>query len=136
MSREQIISDALSAISAGQSQVLVDAVSAAVDQSAIEQKASDGTLSQGDVDAAVAAAVAPLMVQISDLQAMDAVDKQAVIDVKAQGDAALADLQSQFDAIKAAKDVEDGVISSLNASIVSIQGALDALHALFPAPSV
>lgn len=135
MSRDQIISDALAAISAGQAQVLSDAVSAAVDQSAIEQKASDGTLSQADVDAAVAAAVAPLNQQISDLQVKDAADVQAAVDAKAAGDAAVAALQVQFDDLKSAKDVEDGVIAGLNASIVSIQGALDALHALFP-PSV
>lgn len=134
MSRDQILSDALSAISAGQAQVLSSSIGQALDAMALEQKASDGTLSQGDLDKAVADAVAPLNQQISDLQVLDAADKQAILDAKAAGDAALASLQGQFDSLKASKDVEDGVISGLNDSIVKIQGALDALHALFPAP--
>jgi hypothetical protein len=132
MSRDQIIADALSAIQAGQAQVLSDSVSAAVDASALEQKSSDGTLSQSDVDAAVAAAVAPLNQQLSDLSAKDALDMQAAVDAKAAGDASVAAIQAQLDSLSAAKSVEDGVIAGLNSSIASIQGALDALHALFP----
>lgn len=134
MSKEQIVSDAKMSFVTGQDKILNDVMGSVYDQAAIEQKAADGTLSQSDLDAAVAAAVAPLNDQIVALTAQDELDKQAAVDAKAMGDAAVAAIQAQFDELKASKDVEDGVIANLNASMASIQGALDALHALFPQP--
>lgn len=134
MSKEQIVSDAKMSFVTGQDKILNDVMGSVYDQAAIEQKAADGTLSQSDLDAAVAAAVGPLNDQIVALTAQDEADKQAAVDAKAMGDAAVAAIQAQFDELKASKDVEDGVIANLNASMASIQGALDALHALFPQP--
>lgn len=124
MSKEQIVADALQAISAGQSQVLSDAIGKAVDQSAVEQKASDGTLSQADLDKAVADALA----------AQKVVDDKALADAKAAADAAMADIQKQLSDMSAKEQAEEGVISSLQGSLQKAQDAIAAVVALFPKP--
>ncbi len=126
MSRDQIVADALTAISSGQAQVLTDAVGAAVDASALEQKASDGTLGQGDLDAAVAAAVAPLNAQI----AQDATDLAAA---HADADAKLAALQTSFDALTIDDTTKTAEVKNFTDSVAALSAALDAFKALIPA---
>lgn len=120
MSRDQIISDAVSAIQSGQLQVLQDAVGKAVDQSAVEQKASDGTLTQADLDAAVKSATDALNAQVASLQAQDAVDAKAASDAQA----ALADLQSKFNDLSQKEGLEEQQVAALQAKIDQIKQLL------------
>ncbi len=132
MSRDQIIADAKAAIVSGQDAVLMSAIGAAVDASALEQKASDGTLGQSDVDAAVAAAVGPLNQQIVDLTAKDEADLAA-------GQAALVDLQSKMDALASKEAVESGIIEGLQASkdaLAKVLSDLAGIGAVVPPPPV
>lgn len=128
MVKADVVAAAVISIQGAQSQALSDGLGAVYDQGAVDQKASDGTLTQADLDAAIAAAVGPLNSQIAALQAQDASDIAA-------GQAALATLQASFDALSVKEASEAGVVSGLQGSIGSIQGALAALQALFPAPA-
>lgn len=135
MSREEIVSKALSDIVTGQAQVLSDVIGAAVDQSAIEQKASDGTLSQGDLDTAVAAAVEPLNQKIGELQLVIATDEQALVDAHVEADAKLAEVTSALAAMTADDVVKTKAVTDLQGSVAAVQAALDSIKALlFPAP--
>lgn len=116
MSKAQIVADAISAISAGQAQVLNDAIGAAVDAAGVEQKASDGTLTQADLDKAVADATAA--------------DAQALADAHAKADADLAALQVKLDAIITTEQSEKQVIVGLQNSVGQVQAALDAIKAI------
>lgn len=118
MSKEQLIADAKIALSAAQDGVLGDLV----DKAQAEVPPVDGGPSEADIQARIDAALAEQV----------ALDAQALAEAKAQGDAALASLQSQLDVLALKEGQEASVIAGLQASIVSIQGALDALHALFP----
>lgn len=139
MSRDEIVSKALSDISTGQAQVLADAIGAAVDQSAIEQKASDGTLNQGDLDAAVAsavaAAVAPLNDQIAALTAQDAADVQAGKDALAALSAVKDALQAQFDSLSVKEGQEASVISGLQGSLEQMKNVVSLLTGILAPPA-
>lgn len=136
MSKEQIVSDAKSALVVAQDAALQSTLESVYDQAATEQKASDGTLTQGDVDSAVAAAVAPLNQQIADLTAKDAADMQSAVDAKAAGDQAVAAVQAQLDALSAKELVEAGVIDGLKGSVGILQDVVAKLSALTaPAPT-
>ena len=118
MSKEQIVADGVAGIQAGQVQVLSDQLGLVYDAAALEQKASDGTLSQADVDAAVAAA--------------QAVDAQALAAAQAASDAALAELQGQLTALSLKEGQEASVIAGLQASKDALAAALATLAGLFP----
>lgn len=118
MSKEQLIADAKVALSAAQDGVLGDLV----DKAQAEVPPADNGPSEADIQARIDAALA----------AQAAADAQALADAKAQGDAAIAVIQAQLDALSLKEGQEASVIAGLQSSIVSIQGALDALHALFP----
>ncbi len=127
MSKEQIVADAIVAITAGQASVLSDAIGAAVDASAAEQKGADGTLSQADVDAAVAKAVL-------DTQAADA---EAIVAAQS----GMAALQVSFDALKSSDDAlvakegqESAAILGLQDSLKAAQEAIAKVFAAFPQP--
>lgn len=131
MSKEQIVAEAKASFITGQDTVLTQVLSDVADKSAMEQKASDGTLSQGDLDTAVAAAVEPLNQQISDLTAKDAADIAA-------GQQALADLQAKFDQMSSDKKVEDGVIAGLQSAkdqLAAVLASLSAIGAPQPDPA-
>lgn len=130
MSRDQIIADAISAISVGQAQALSAAIGAAVDASAVEQKASDGTLTQADLDKAVADVKAQLDASV----AQDALDKQAALDAKAAGDQAVADLQVKFDALASKEGVEASIVDGLKGSLASLQDVVAKLAAIQSPP--
>lgn len=118
MSKVDIVSAGVAAIQVGQTQVLTDQLGVVYDAAALEQKASDGTLSQADLDAAVAAA--------------QAVDAQALADAKAASDAALAGLQSQLSVLATKEGQEASVIAGLQASKDALAAALATLAGLFP----
>ena len=72
MAKSDFIAAQLVSIQAAQAQAISDGLGATWDESATEQKSSDGTLTQADLDAAVAAAVGPLNDQIAALTTQDA----------------------------------------------------------------
>lgn len=130
MSKDQIVSDAKASLVSGQDLVLSQVLGSVYDLAAQEQKASDGTLSQGDLDAAVAAAVAPLNQQISDLSAKDAADLQLLSDAQAK----LADLSAKFDVLVAKEGIEAGIVAEFQASLAGMQKVVADLIGLQPAP--
>lgn len=69
MSKEQTVSDAVSAIQAGQAQVLNDQLGVVYDKAVQENPPTGGGLTQADVDAAVAAALAPVQAELDSLKA-------------------------------------------------------------------
>ncbi len=129
MGKSDFVAQQLAAIQSGQTQVISDALGATFDEGALEQKASDGTLTQGDVDAAVAAAVAPLNAQIADLTAKDAADVQALADAQAKAVSDLAALQGLLDAAVSADVADKALVSNLQGSIAAVQTSLDAIKA-------
>ncbi len=131
MSKTDIVSAQKSAILSGQDAALQAGLEAVYDQAATEQKASDGTLSQSDLDAAVAAAVAPLNQQVADLTAKDASDVAA-------GQAALVDLQGKLDALAAKESVEAGTLAALQSakdSLAKVLADLSGIGAPVPVPA-
>lgn len=129
MSKTDIVLAQKTAILSGQDSALQAGLEAVYDQAALEQKASDGTLSQSDVDAAVASAVAPLNAQIQS----DALDLAAA---QATAAANLAMVQQALTDMTAKEQLEEQSVLSLQNSIGAVQTSLDAIKALvFPAPT-
>lgn len=134
--KADIVSQAVAAIQAGEAQVMSDAIGAAVDEAALEQKASDGTLTQADLDAAVKAASDPLNAQIAALQAQDASDAKAASDAQA----ALSDAQSQLASAQASVsdltaklEADDAAVNGLKSSMAALQSADQQLQAVLAA---
>lgn len=119
--RQDVIDKGVAAVQAAEQQALSDQLGIAYDAGGVDQKASDGTLTQADLDKAVA-----------DAQAVDA---QAAASAKAASDAALADLQTQMAALAAKEGQEAGVIAGLQSSVAAVEAALQAVTALLPAPA-
>lgn len=78
MGKADVVAAAVQSVQAAQVQALSDGLGAVYDQGGVDQKASDGTFTQADIDAAVAAkgvadqaAVDALTAQVSALQADD-----------------------------------------------------------------
>lgn len=78
MAKADVIAAAVVSIQAAEAQALSDGLGSVYDQGALDQKSSDGTFTQADIDAAVAAkgvsdqaAVDALTQQVSALQADD-----------------------------------------------------------------
>lgn len=125
--KDDAVAAAVAAITAGQAQVLADQIGSVFDQG--EAIGTGPGFTQADIDAAVAAAVAPLNQSISDLTAKDASDIQAGTD-------ALAALQASFDKMSADKAVEDGVIAGLQSAKDSLAAVLASLSTIgVPAPA-
>lgn len=101
MARQDVIQQQLAAVQTSETQALTDALGAAYDQGATDQKASDGTLTQADLDAAVAAAVDPLNQQIAAFPAQQAAAVSAALD-QAVGvvQSEETDLESKIQALK------------------------------------
>ncbi len=125
MSKVDLVAAGLAAVQAGEVQVLSDQLGLMYDAAAQEQKASDGTLTQADLDAAVKAATDPLNAKI----AQDATDLAA-----AQADAAtkLAAVQASLDAMTAQDLTDKAVVTNFQGAIAALQAALDALKAALP----
>ena len=120
MAKQDVVSAGVAAIQAADAQALTDQLGIAYDAGATDQKASDGSFTQADIDKAVASA--------------QAVDATAMAAAKAASDSAIADLQTQLSALSTKEGQEAGVIASLQSSVKNIQDALAALMALVPAP--
>ncbi len=118
MSKTDTIAAQKAALLAAQDGAIDAALGATWDQAALEQKGADGTMSQADVDAAVAAA--------------QAVDQKAFDDAKAASDAAMTDLQAKLDAAVAAKSADETVLQGLQDAAAKFQAAADLVHSLFP----
>lgn len=126
------------AILVGQDAALQSGLDSVWDQAALEQKASDGTLSQGDLDAAVAAAVGPLNEQIGVLQGQVSADADVL---KAAQDKAAEDLGAVSQALidmTAKEQLEEQAVADVVAKINQVQASFDAIKALLapvaPAP--
>lgn len=120
MARADVQAAGVVAIQAADAQAISDQLGVAYDAGAADQKGSDGTFKQSDIDAAVAAA--------------QAVDQAAAVAAKSASDAALAALQSQMTALASKEGIESGVIAGLQSSVAAVQSALAAVVALLPAP--
>lgn len=131
MGKQDVVSKFVSDFQSAQAQLLQDQGSAMYDAVAADIAASaPGGLTEPDVDAAVKAAVDPLQAQIADLSAKDQNDLNNLNDAQAQAKAAqdqLASVQKQLDDITAKEQTEEGLVKSLNDSISSLQGSLDAI---------
>ena len=120
MAKVDTVNAQIAAVQAGQLQALTDGLGVCYDQGALDQKASDGTLTQADLDKAVA-----------DAKAADAV---ILAQAQADGQAALAVVQQQLTDMTSKEKVEEGVISGLQTAVTQAQAALAAIAALFPVP--
>lgn len=128
MGKQETVSAQKAAVLAGQDAALESGLETCYDQGAVDQKASDGTLTQADLDAAVAAAVGPLNDQIVALTAQDASDVAAL----GVAQAAVTGLQAQVDALTAEDAADKAVVANFQNSIAALQAALDALKAALP----
>lgn len=134
--KADVVAAAKASLLADQDAVLDKALGSAYDGGLADAPAgTGGGLSQADVDAAVAAAVAPLNQSIADLTAKDAADIQAGVDAKAASDAALADLQVKFDALTAEDVADKALVANFQGSLTALSAALDALKAAVPTVS-
>lgn len=122
MAKQDVIAAGVAAIQTAEAQAISDQLGIAYDAGCTDQKASDGTFKQSDIDAAVAAA--------------QAVDAQAAADAKAASDGALASLQANMAALSAKEGQEAGVIAGLQSSVQAVQASLAAIVALLPQPVV
>ncbi len=127
MGMAEFVASQKAAILAGQDAALEGGLEAVWVESALEQKASDGTLTQGDLDAAIKAATDPLNAQI----AQDAADLTAA---HADADAKLAALQTSLDAMTADDATKTKAVTDLQGSVAGVQAALDAIKALLSPP--
>lgn len=131
MAKEDVVAAGVVAVQAADAQALVDQLGIAYDAGALDQKASDGTLSQGDVDAAVSAALASAKVESDAVLAADqAVDAEALAAAHAEADAKLAEVQTALDALTAKEQLEEAAVADVGAKILSVQAAFDAIKAI------
>lgn len=107
MTRADVISAGVLAIQAAEASALGSALGAAYDQGGVDQKASDGTFTQADIDSAVAAA-----------QAVDAAAQAAAVKV----------VQDALTALIVKESAEAS-------ELVALQSGISALVALFPVPA-
>lgn len=134
MAKSDVVAAQLQAILSAETQAISDGLSACYDQGAIDQKASDGTLTQADLDAAIKAATDPLNAQI-------AADAKALSDAQAKAASDLADVQKSLVEMTAKEKLEEQAVSALQSSIGQVQASLDAIKAIVlpilnpPAPS-
>lgn len=130
MAKADVVAAAVSAVQAGQLQVLNDQFGSVFDQA--EAQGTGPGFTQADIDAAVKAASDPLNAQIAAITAQDAADvaagQQALSVLQAAKDA----LQAQFDTLSAKEGQESSVITGLQGSLSQIQNVVAILQALAP----
>ncbi len=129
MAKADVVQAQLAAIQTAETQAITDGLGACYDQGAVDQKASDGTLTQADLDAAVKAATDPLNAQIATLQGEVTSEAQALTDAQAQAATALVAVQKSLDDMTAKESVEEGLVTGLQNSIAAVQSSLDAIKA-------
>lgn len=123
MGKQETIDSQKQALAQAQDAALDSALGNVWDESALEQKASDGTLTQGDLDAAVKAATDPLNAQIAD-------DAQKLSAAIASAQADHDSLQKSLDDMTAKEQLEEKVVSDLQNAVGQVQASLDAIKAL------
>lgn len=123
MAKADTVAAQKAAVLAGQDAALESGLESCYDQGAVDQKASDGTLTQADLDAAVKAATDPLNAQI-------AADATALAQAQADAQTQLASLTQQLSDMTAKEQGEEKVIAELQASVAAVQAALDAIKAI------
>lgn len=111
MARADVQAAGLAAIQAADAQAISDNLGVAYDAGATDQKASDGTFTQADIDAAVAAQAAS--------------DNAAIVAAQA----AQANLQASLDALSAKEAPEAALLQQISAGASALQAALSALLA-------
>lgn len=122
MAKADVVAAAVSAIQQNQAQALIDGLGSVYDQGGLDQKASDGTFTQADIDSAVAAA--------------QAVDAQALSDAQAKASSDLAAVQDQLSALSSKEAGESATLVSLQSSVAAAQASLAAVLAVLnPAPA-
>lgn len=127
--KSDAVANAVTAIQAGELQVLNDQLGLVYDAGLAETGGTGGggtgTFTQSDIDAAVAAA--------------QSIDTQALADAQAAFDTKFAQVQTDLDAMTTKEGLEEKSVKDVQASIDSVQAAFDAIKALFPtlpAPTV
>ncbi len=122
---------------AAQDSALEAGLGACYDQGAVDQKASDGTLTQADIDAAVAQALAEAKIA-SDaaLAELAATDAQTLAAEHEKAVADLAAVQTALDAMTAKEQLEEAAVADVQSSILKVQAAFDAIKALLLPPVV
>jgi hypothetical protein len=128
MAKVIIVGAAKAALLAAQDGAIDTALSSAYDGGAVDQKVSDGTLTQADLDAAVKAATDPLNAQIAS-------DATALAAAHADADAAAASAKAALDAMTADDAVKSKAVSDLQGSVAAVQAALDSIKALLSPPT-
>jgi len=135
LGQDQVVQQALALIQQEQSQALVDGLNMAYTGGATDQKASDGTFTQADIDAAVKAATDPLNAQIATITAQDQTDQANL----AAAQANLASVQQQLAAMTAQDQSDKALVANFQTSVAQLQASLDAikaaLAAILPAPT-
>lgn len=116
--KQDSIDKNFAAVQAAQSDAIKNGLGQAYDDGALDQKASDGTLSQADLDKAVADA--------------KAVDAQALADAKTASDAAMVEAQKQISDLQSKLGLDDAALAAVQSSMQAIQDASAKLLALFP----
>ena len=131
MSKPDVVSAAKASFVSAQDGALQSFGESCYDGGAVDQKASDGTLTQADLDAAVKAATDPLNAQI----AQDATD---LAKAHSDADAAAAALKTSTDAL-AAMTADDAsktkAVADVQANAVALQAALDVIKGLLAPPA-
>jgi hypothetical protein len=130
MSKSEFVAAQKAAIIAGQDAAIQSGLDSVWDQAALEQKASDGTLGQPDLDAAVKAATDPLNAQIATLQSQISADAETL---KAAQDKAASDLEAVNKALTdmtAKEQLEEQAVADVVAKINQVQASFDAIKSL------
>jgi hypothetical protein len=135
MSKEQIVADAISAIQAGQLQVMSDQLGQVYDKAQSEAQPSQPGPSDEEIQKRIDDAVAAKQVEDDQkLAEQKALDDQALADAKSAADAAMADLQKKFDDLAGKEMGEKSLIDGLQGSIDALKDVLAKLQAIFPQP--
>lgn len=129
MSKEQIVSDAMAALTLAEQGVFGDVY----DKSFAEGVASVPPADAGEqakIDAAVASAIAPLNQQIVDLTAKDEADVKALSDAQADFDSKSAAFQQTIADLQGKVSIDEAAISDIKAKADEFQAALDKIKSL------
>lgn len=129
-------------VSAAKSQFLQDEDAAAqkfgeacYDGGASDQKASDGSFTQADIDAAVKTATDPLNAQVTALQAQDAADVATAQAAQAQVaslSATVDQMTGQIGDLTKKLAADDSIVQGLKGSLSQLQAVEAALEQLIP----
>lgn len=144
MAKVDVVQAGVQSVQAAEAQALSDALGAFYDSVVADQPAAGGGFTQADIDSAVAAAQTADAATLSASQAADAAalagalasDAAAAQTALDASNASLASLQAALDAMTA-KDTADGAaLAAFQVNVAQAQANLTAIEALFSAPPV